>query len=97
MADWQPIHSAPRDGTPVLLWADAWDMTWGIQIGQSNGSGWETSEGSVADNDEGFDPDAEIDSDEEFDEDANLGPTHWMPLPTPPYFPQECGEHSDGI
>jgi Protein of unknown function (DUF551) len=84
MSEWQPILSAPRDGTPILLWAEAWDMTWGIQIGHSNGSGWLTLEGSVPDNDEDFDPEAEVAHDAEIDEDANAGPTHWMPLPAPP-------------
>lgn len=82
--NWRPIETAPRDGTQVLLWAEAWIMTWGIQIGLFENGEWHTSEGNVGDNDEDFDPSAEIDSDEDFDEDANLGPTHWMPLPPSP-------------
>lgn len=91
MSEWQPIVSAPRDGTQVLLWAESWEMTWGIQIGgfMEAEQCWSTSEGTVDDNDEDFDPDAGIDEEDDFDEDANLGPTHWMPLPTPPRSPQE--------
>jgi len=25
MPEWQPIATAPKDGTPVLLWAPHWD------------------------------------------------------------------------
>lgn len=86
MNEWQPIQSAPRDGRQILLWADAWEMTWGIQIGSFKEAEqcWAVCEGTVDDNDEDFDPEADIDEDEDFDEDANLGPTHWMPLPAPP-------------
>jgi hypothetical protein len=80
---WQPISTAPRDDTPVLLWAESWEMSWGIQIGHflEAEQCWVTSEGTVDDNDDDFDPTAES---EDFDDDTNLGPTHWMPLPSPP-------------
>lgn len=83
---WLSIETAPKDGTQVLLWAASWEMSWGIQIGSfcDERDCWQTSEGSVADNDEDFDPDAEVDEDEDFADDENLGPTHWMPLPPAP-------------
>lgn len=85
MGEWQPIKTAPRDGTQVLLWAEAWEMTWGIQIGyfMQPEECWATAEGTVDDNDEDFDPHAEV-FDESILEDLNTGPTHWMPLPIPP-------------
>jgi hypothetical protein len=75
--DWQPIETAPKDGTIVLLWAateDQWDdydcgdepLRRGAQVGRAStmqpGLWWMT--GGVL---------KELHS-----------PTHWMPLPTPP-------------
>jgi hypothetical protein len=80
---WQPISTAPKDGTEVLLWAESWEMTWGVQIGHFDAFKWVVSEGAVSENDEDFDPEAEIDEND-FDDETNLGPTHWMPLPAPP-------------
>lgn len=84
MTEWKKIDTAPKDGTQVLLWADMWEMTWGVQMGYfcDAKQRWETSEGAVDANDDDFDPDDEV-----FDEsciDMNLGPTHWMPVPAPP-------------
>lgn len=84
---WQPIKTAPRDGTDVLLWAAAWDWSWGVQMGRFDGGKWHTNEGSVAENGEDFDPEAEIDPDEDFDEEENTGPTHWHRIPVPPRSP----------
>jgi len=73
MADWQPIETAPKDGTEVLLWGPycgcpataqwtgkAWAAYW---------DGWRVVEYM---SDFGTDY-------REFDM-----PTHWMPLPEPP-------------
>ncbi|WCS27286.1 DUF551 domain-containing protein [Methylobacterium sp. NMS14P] len=81
---WQPIATAPKDGTDVLLYAAAWDWTWGVQMGRFEQGQWFTGEGSVDENDAGFDPDAEVDEDVDPDELKNFGPTHWMPIPEPP-------------
>ena len=92
MSEWQKIATAPKDGTQVLLWAESWEMTWGVQIGYFCDAyqRWETPEGVVEDNDEDFDPNAEVF--EESCDDINLGPTHWMPLPSPPLAHGEASE-----
>ncbi len=67
--EWQPIETAPRDGTRILGYSPSKDATvcetwwvedylqdeWGVYIG-----GWDD------------------------DWDLNRKPTHWMPLPEPP-------------
>lgn len=82
---WRPIAEAPRDGTRVLLWSEMWETTWGVQQAffDKNNEEWETAEGCVSEpylvcpEDE--------DGSEDYDADAlDLGPTHFMPLPTPP-------------
>lgn len=81
---WQPIETAPKDGSLVLLWGDA-SLT-------EAAVGWWSGEKNY--------PWAFIDSTERVEplccdhaaEDlvlpnafsAENGPTHWMPLPSPP-------------
>lgn len=85
---WQKIESAPRDGSTIMLWSDAWAFTWGeLQVGHYEGDGegggqWVTVEGAVEDNDPDYDPKAEPDMEDVIDnlDDHNFGPTHWMPL-----------------
>lgn len=70
MSEWQPIETAPKDGTEVLLFFVS-DVPWqasskGICIGfwgDDGSNAWYA-----------------------FESDSNaLGnPTHWMPLPPPP-------------
>lgn len=71
MSEWQPIDTAPRDGTDILLfcrfdgrdeikiakWSD--EQTYEGPFGQFR---WKESEGLI----------------------AERIPTHWMPLPVPP-------------
>jgi hypothetical protein len=81
---WQPIETAPKDGTSIILFADAWDMSWGsVQVGRFDDGQWVTAEGAVEENEAGFDPDEEVDPDT-WEDDSNVGPTHWRPLPAPP-------------
>lgn len=83
--EWQSIKTAPKNGEPVILYSEAWSMSWGeIQIGRYEFGEWVTGEGSVEENSEGFDPNGDMDDEEDFDWDANVGPTHWMPLPPKP-------------
>lgn len=88
---WQPIASAPRDGTEMLLWSPLWEHSWGIVLGHfdSEGGQWATSEGECDENEPDFDPNAEMTAEEAElmlpeDWDENMGPTHWFALPQPP-------------
>lgn len=81
MSEWQPIDTAPKDGTTVLLFRrlDPWNVIgygrwistkWRLKDGTTPIEGWLSY---------GFD-----------DPPGNLGlggPTHWMPLPEPPKEP----------
>ena len=80
MSEWQPIETAPRDGTVVLVWwPDFWvndgELTDEIVGGQCcvscNRFGeWQREVTYAAILDDDFEPAEE--------------PTHWQPLPTPP-------------
>lgn len=68
MSDWQPIDTAPKDGTDVLLfnghprvgsWFDSWEYdSWHPEAKETGG--WIMYGGRV------------------------IHPTHWQPLPEPP-------------
>jgi Protein of unknown function (DUF551) len=85
MMDWQPIATAPKDGTAVLLAItpiDSYDLL-GYRpdrhvtrtIGWWDGDEWDSDlmEEGTADT-EGFSSAIPI----------HIRPTHWMPLPAPP-------------
>ncbi|CAB4145767.1 hypothetical protein UFOVP1204_66 [uncultured Caudovirales phage] len=91
--NWQPIETAPKDGTPVLLWLDpplhsndCW--SW-IPFGEiCVVTGWTTDteyrDGSYEWNC-GFCRESSADSyGYTFPLQIDVTPTHWMPLPTPP-------------
>lgn len=70
---WQPIETAPKDGSTVIVGRDMGDFGFVRGYGYFNGkpgafiSGWITR---------GFiDPPGDL---------GLANPTHWMPLPTPP-------------
>lgn len=70
MADWQPIATAPRDGTPVLAWEDGvayvteWQESFRDGFGDTH-TGWvEPDVGELGP--------------------YPCHPSHWMPLPDPP-------------
>jgi hypothetical protein len=81
MGEWQPIATAPRDGTVVLVYREiapwrvvGWARWEGIELGDFNRP--QTIGGWISN---GF-----------YDPPGNLGlghPTHWMPLPEPPVSP----------
>jgi hypothetical protein len=76
--DWQPIETAPRDGTPVLLYfahypiyePDYRNAAERCEVGWFSGGVWHES-GTAHDLFEPW-------------RDKAGRPTHWMPLPPPP-------------
>ena len=75
MTEWQPIETAPKDGTAVMLFSTTWPKEWGdvpvigkayevidYETRQHISYGWQDVDGCA------------------FQE----GLTHWMPLPEPP-------------
>ena len=78
---WQPMQSAPCDGTPVLLFVPflnslaRMDGMPSLVVGLFDGEHWRSDVGDV---EQGI-------SRAYFVHEA-LRPTHWMPLPTPPPF-----------
>jgi hypothetical protein len=84
MSDWQPIETAPKDGTQVLVWCDE-----GIDIARYS----EREEDGVDSmgHDAGWwgihqpmDPGRHMGNPEYFREAENQ-PWAWMPVPKPPY------------
>ena len=71
MTEWQPIETAPKDGTEVLLWGRYWSDSQGLFSRPHVGSYVENLERwqvGVSHHDYRF----------------RVRPTHWMPLPPPP-------------
>lgn len=68
-AIWQPIETAPKDETEVLLYCpDDVLPQWSITTGWADNHGWHLVQtGGYAE-----------------DNDVYPNPTHWMPLPKPP-------------
>ena len=71
MTDWQPIETAPKDGTNILLVNRRGLMATGLWMAGIRGRGWFLRGGTKPDT---------------FFNDHH-GPTHWMPLPPPPRSP----------
>ena len=67
--NWQPIETAPRDGTEILLYVGTLCHDYGVAWW--NGEWWEMGSRECAGMKDRFD--------------VEFGaPTHWMPLPEPP-------------
>lgn len=72
VVDWQPISSAPKDRTKVLLYQP--DGVWrSIRRGEEISTGYWHQPANPAS--PGFWCSSIV---------ANIRPTHWMPLPAPP-------------
>ena len=71
--NWQPIETAPKDGTQILLCQE----NWGPWVGW-----WGTHDGG---RDDWWFLDPSVDSRDKLNcWLLTSGPTHWMPLPEPP-------------
>ena len=96
MTEWQPIETAPRDGTAVLLWLsediDRYYVAehraprlcigfWGSpELSFSPGEMW----CSVEAKEEVWGMGGELTGPMSSTECISVSPTHWMPLPEPP-------------
>jgi len=88
MSKWQPIETAPRDGTRILAWTpEGHDIVWWSDLNRDlpqepgNNPGWwgfcwHTVPGRTREHGFGVDDD--------YIWPAQNQPTHWMPLPEPP-------------
>jgi hypothetical protein len=72
---WQPIETAPKDGTRVLIYVpyddgdgEVYLASFGYDVGYGNGPSWQPEYAEVA----------------MFNSPDDRQPTHWMPLPDPP-------------
>ncbi|RUM98983.1 DUF551 domain-containing protein [Pseudaminobacter arsenicus] len=76
-AVWQPMDTAPKDGTPVLLWAPDYREFASVGTWCDRVAAWDADAGMMEEGPALFD-------------DACDGPTHWMPLPAAPTAIQEA-------
>lgn len=76
MSEWQPIETAPKDDSLILLWTEGFSKP---IIGFRNGKGWSFWDGTVMWSEQMQDDYAPLNSWVE-----GYGPTHWMLLPEPP-------------
>jgi len=83
MAEWQPIETAPKDGTEIDLWVSVGVRVADCRWGKPSGANWGDRYGCDQDlpaqwvTRHGFALDR-----------RNGPPTHWMPHPTPPSAPE---------
>jgi hypothetical protein len=77
--EWQPIETAPRDGTGLLLWAD-WRSEVCFGKFQTKKRGAFALQGWTLTFKDGYKLHGERE------------PSHWMPLPPPPTQPQGEGQ-----
>jgi hypothetical protein len=74
--DWQPIETAPKDGTVIDLWGYGWNgkyrrmanCRWYDELGDGEFTGWEQ----------------EYAESPSYRNLRGVTFTHWMPLPPPP-------------
>ena len=69
LTDWQPIETAPKDGTEVLLWTDEYPRVVSASYREfGEWEGWTFTDEALAD----------------IQPEGPREPSHWMPLPPPP-------------
>ena len=73
MTGWQPISTAPKDGTLIDLWVIN-DMGKGHRVPRCDWDSWNDCWRQWPDTDSSY-------NDAMYDDEH---PTHWMPLPSPP-------------
>ena len=81
MSEWQPIETAPRDGTVIDLWAEGFrfaDCMWGKPEHCCGEAGWHCDSEW-----HGQEPGWVVTADNAFLW-TDYEPPHWMPLPAPP-------------
>lgn len=83
MPQWQPIETAPKDGTKIVIWSKLYASfcpiaAWCTSTGEADANGWEYDPWYSP-------PCAETDGFLGTEEDIEGGamPTHWMPLSNP--------------
>ena len=73
MSMWQPIETAPRDGTSILVCCSSFDPIWGIASWYSDNREYPAGL-----------PEGWMMWHQGTEEQRHTWPTHWMPLPAPP-------------
>lgn len=87
MSNWQPIDTAPKDGTPVLLWVGGLWTT-----GRWSGWNWEVLETGI-----GYESDPVLADDPTHWQPLPLGPNGEVPTPPQPIKPAEPWPAMDEI
>lgn len=80
--EWQPIETAPRDGTAVLVMRDIWPGTNSGKAEECNGHNTYVAEWWAGERDGAGAWICYMDAIQ--DPECPVEPTHWMPLPAPP-------------
>lgn len=80
---WQPIETAPRDGTAVLVMSDNWTGTKTGRAEECNGDNTYVAQWWKDDGCRGV-------------WECPVEPTHWMPLPPPPSASASSSAGGDG-
>jgi hypothetical protein len=81
-AEWQPIESAPRDATAILVMRDIWPGTKSGRAEKCNGHNTYVSQWWA---DEGKNGEWVCYMGRVQDPLCPIDPTHWKPLPAPPF------------
>lgn len=87
MSDWQPIETAPKDGTPVLLWVGSLWTT-----GRWSGWNWEVLETGI-----GYESDPVLPDDPTHWQPLPLGPNGEIAAAPPPPEPLKPWPEMDAL